>query len=229
MFGKRTTPGARGVGRQGPAVDSDGKRRVFGEAVFAGKHGDMLKSLGFDLNDPANIIPDDAEIDRRIKESLAKQDTRRTQIETNLLRTHGHNAIRPFFILAEPVFNSQLGQWLIRSMNLLPYDDWNIVYLPLDGGTQAAMGGLPLHPRQSIGPIDELMCKQIGAFYGQYCDAKQKVDQHVEKVGFQAARDVVEGFVAYVDAMPPRILDYVAKVRPMIIDLIADVQSKGAV
>jgi hypothetical protein len=131
--------------------------------------------------------------------------------------------------LAEPVFNSQLGQWLIRSMNLLPYDDWNIVYLPLDRGTQAAMGGLPLHPRQSIGPIDELMCKQIGAFYGQYCDAKQKVDLYVEKVGFQAARDVVERFVTYVDAMPPRILDYVAKVRPMIIDLIADVQSKNGV
>jgi len=225
MFWKRTTPDARGVG-QGPAVDSDGKRRVFGEAVFAGKHGHMLKSLGFDLNDPANIIPDDAEIDRRIKESLAKQDVRRTQIEADLLRAHGHNAIRPFFILAEPVFNSQLGQWLIRLMNLMPYDDWNVVYLPLDRGTQAAMGGLPLHPRQSIGPIDELMCKQIGTFSSQYWDAKQKVDQHVAKVGVPAASDVVARFVAYVDAMPPKILDHVARVRPMIIDLIAEVQNK---
>ena len=227
LFGKRTTPDARGVGRQGPSVDSDGKRRVFGEAVFAGKHGHMLKSFGFDLNDPANIIPDDAEFDRRIKDSLAKQDARRTQIEANLLRTHGHNAIRPFFILAEPVFNSQLGQWLIRLMNLLPYDDWNVVYLPLDRETQAAMGGLPLHPRQSIGPIDELMCKQIGAFYDQYRDAKQKVDLHVERVGYETARDVVERFMTYVDAMPSRILDHVAKVRPMIIDLIADVQNKN--
>src|SRR5262245_17787843 len=67
MFWKRTTPGARGS-REVPAIDSDGKRRVFGEAVFAGKHGQMLKSLGFDLNDPANVIPDDAEFDRRIKE-----------------------------------------------------------------------------------------------------------------------------------------------------------------
>ena len=227
MFWKRTTPAAHSVGRQGPAVDSDGKRRVFGEAVFAGKHGQMLKSLGFDLNDPANIVPDDAEFDRRIKESLAKQDARRTQIEADLLRAHGHNAIRPFFVLAEPVFNSQLGQWLIRSMNLLPYDDWNLVYLPLDRGTQAAMGGLPLHPQQSIGPIDELMCKQIGTFYSQYWDAKQKVDQHVQKAGLHAAHDVVARFVTYVEAMPPRILDYVAKVRPMIIDLIADVQNKA--
>jgi len=226
MFGKRVTPTARSTERF--PIDSDGKRRVFGEAiVFDGKHGKFLRTLGIDINDPANIIPDDAEFDRRVKESLAKQDARRTQIETELLRTHGHNAIRPFFILAEPVFNGPMGQWLIRLMNLLPYDDWNVVYLPLDRPTQAAMGGVPLHPCQSIGPIDDLMCKQIGTFHSQYWDAKQKVDQHVQKVGPVAASDVIAGFVAYVDAMPARILGYVAEVRPMIVALIADVQNKA--
>src|SRR5262245_36076750 len=161
MFGKRNKPDPTGLATLRPQVDSqvdsDGKRRVFGEAVFAGKHGDMLRSLGFGPDHAANVIPDDAEFERRIKESLAKQDARRTRIEDDLLRTHGHNAIRPFFILAEPVFNSELGQWLIKLMNLMPYDDWNVVYLPLDRETQAAMGGLPLHPRQSIGPIDDPM------------------------------------------------------------------------
>jgi hypothetical protein len=147
MFGKRKAPSQNSQSIPQPSIDSDGKRRVFGEAVFAGKHGDMLRSLGLSPSDEANIIPDDAEFDRRIKQSLAQQDARRTEIEAELLRTHGHNAIRPFFILAEPVYNSQLGQWLIRLMKLLPYDDWNIVYLPLDRETQAAMGGgLPLHP-----------------------------------------------------------------------------------
>jgi hypothetical protein len=86
------------------------------------------------------------------------------------------------------------------------------------------MGGLPLHPRQSIGPIDELMCEQVGTFYSQYKDAKHKVDLHVREVGLSAAHDVVDRFVTYVDTMPPRILDHVARVRPMIIELIADVQ-----
>jgi len=227
MFGKRVTPTARSTERY--PIDSVGKRRVFGEAiVFDGKHGKFLRTLGIDINDPANIIPDDAEFDRRLKESLAKQDARRTQIETELLRTHGHNAIRPFFILAEPVFNGPMGQWLIRLMNLLPYDDWNIVYLPLDRATQAAMGGeLPLHPCQSIGPIDELMCQQLDGFQRQYWDAKQKVDQRVKEVGPVAASDLIARFVAYVDAMPARILGHVAEVRPMIIALIADVQSKA--
>jgi hypothetical protein len=112
-------------------------------------------------------------------------------------------------------------------MNLMPYDEWNIVYLPMDRETQAAMGGLPLHPRQSIGPIDELMCEQVGTFYSQYKDAKHKVDLHVREVGLSAAHDVVDRFVTYVDTMPPRILDHVARVRPMIIELIADVQRKA--
>jgi hypothetical protein len=228
MFGKRKTLSQNSQPIPRPSIDSDGKRRVFSEAVFAGKHGDMLRSLGFSPNDQANIIPDAAEFDRRIKQSLARQDARRTEIEAELLRTRGHNAIRPFFILAEPVFNSQLGQWLIRLMNLLPYDDWNIVYLPLDRETQAAMGGLPLHPCQSIGPIDELMRERIGGYFSQFQDARRKVDSHIEEVGIQAAMDVIGSFVTYVENMPPRILDFVAEVRPMIIELIADVQSKGA-
>jgi hypothetical protein len=233
MFGRRnksvpSDPQLFGPQSLQPQVDSDGKRRVFGEAVFAEKHGDMLRSLRFGPDHPANIIPDDAEFDRRIKESLAKQDARRTLIEDDLLRTHGHNAIRPFFILAEPVFNSELGQWLIKLMNLMPYDDWNVVYLPMDPATQAAMGGLPLHPRQSIGPIDDLMCEQIGGFYSQYKDAKRKVDLHVREVGLSAAQDILVPFVTYVETMPTRILDHVARVRPMIIELIADVQRQAA-
>jgi hypothetical protein len=212
-----------------PPIDSDGKRRVIGEEIFFDpKHGKFLKQIGFDINDPSNIIPDDAEFDRRVKESLAKQDVRRRQIEADLLRGHGHNAIRPFFVLSEPVYNGALGPWLIRFMKLLPYDDWNVVYLPLDRATQAAMGGAPLHPCQNIRPIDDLMCKQIGGFHSQWMGAKQKVDQHVLKAGPIVAKDVLAAFLEYSDATPQRILDYVAQVKPMIITLIADVQNKAA-
>jgi hypothetical protein len=228
MFGRRKTPFRPEPGIPQPPVDSDGKRRVFGEAIFAGEHGDMLRRLGFGLDDPANIIPDAAEIDRRVKASLTRQEERRREIEAELLRQHGHNAIRPFFVLAEPVFNGALGSWLMASMKLLPYDDWNLVYLPMDRETQAAMGDLPLHPRQSIEPIDKLMCDQIGDFHKQYLDAKAKADAHVAALGISQAREVIDRFVTYSDAMPRRIIDHVDKVRPMIVALIADVQSKAS-
>jgi len=72
------------------------------------------------------------------------------------------------------VFNSGLGRWLIRLMNLTPYDDWNVVHLPLDRETQAAMGGT-LPPCQSIGPIDELMVQRIGEFYKQFKDPRARL------------------------------------------------------
>ncbi|WP_171258240.1 hypothetical protein, partial [Acinetobacter baumannii] len=75
----------------------------------------------------------------------------------------------------------------------------NIVYLPMDRATQAAMGGLPLHPQVSIEPIDRLMCEQIGQFYNQFKEGKQKVDAHVREVGISAAHDVLDKFVTYVD------------------------------
>jgi hypothetical protein len=40
--------------------------------------------------------------------------------------------------------------------------------------------------------------------------------------------EVMERFVTYADNMPSRILDHVADVRPIIIGLIAEVQSKRA-
>jgi len=230
MFGRRKTSSQSSQSSQ-PfprlTTEHDGKLRVFDEAVFAGKPGDMLRALGFEPDPEANITPA-AKFDRRVKESLARQDARRTEIEAELLRKHGHNAIRLFFILAEPVYNSHLGQWLTLVMNLLPYDDWNVVYLPMDRQTQAAMGGLPLHPRQSIGPIDDLMHERIAALFAQYQDAKRKVDAHVAEVGLRAAMDMIEKFVTYVDTMSARILDHVAEVRPMIVGLIAEVESKGA-
>jgi hypothetical protein len=79
-----------------------------------------------------------------------------------------------------------------------------------------------------VDPIDQLMLEQMSVFYSQYKDAKRKVDQHVSEVGLAASHDLLDRFVSYVEGIPPRILDHVARVRPMIIDLIADVQRKSA-
>lgn len=225
MFGRRKTP-VQPLPQ--PPIDSDGKRRVFGEAIFAGEHGEFLRKIGMSPDDPSNIIPSADDFDRQVQESLARQEERRRAIEADLLARHGHNVIRPFFVLAEPVYNGMLGQWLIRVMKLLPYDEWNVVYLPNDAATQAVMGGLPMHPRQSVGPIDELMVKQIGEFYDLHREAKQKTDARVAEVGIQQAMPVIDRYVAYTDQTRERVLAHVAKVRPMIVELIADVQRKAA-
>lgn len=236
MFGKRGLFGKKGgsqggapsepAQRQGsfPTVprDSDGKRRVFGEGVFD-THGGFLREIGFDINDPKNILPEPEDFDRKVQASLNRQEIRRQAIEADLLAKHGCNAIRPFFVLAEPVMNSSLGAWLIQLMDLMPYDDWNLVYLPTDQATASVMG-LPLHPGVSIGPIDELMLKRIGEFHARFHDARSKVDA----IGPSNEQiDAMEKFLAYKDDMRTAIIDYVETVKPMIVNLIADVQAKA--
>lgn len=86
MFGRRKVPPVeQGAAIPRPPVDSDGNRRVFGEAIFAGQHGDMLRKLGFSLDDPANIVPSDADFEQKVNLSLAKQEHRRRGIEADLL------------------------------------------------------------------------------------------------------------------------------------------------
>ena len=234
MFGKRGLFGKKG-GTEGaaptpegqgsfPSVprDSDGKRRVIGEGVFD-THGDFLREIGFDNNDPKNILPEPEDFDRKLKASLNRQEIRRQAIEADLLAKHGCNAIRPFFVLAEPVMNSRLGAWLIQVMDLMPYDDWNLVYLPTDEATASAMD-LPFHPGMSIGPIDELMVERIGDFYARYEDGRRKVEALMGSDGQFAT---MEKFLDYKDNLRRIITDYVEGLKPKIIALIADVQSKG--
>jgi len=236
MFGKRGLFGKKGgseggerpdpAQRQGsfPGVprDSDGKRRVFGEGVFA-THGDFLREIGFDINDPKNILPEPEDFDRKVQASLNRQEIRRQAIEADLLAKHGCNAIRPFFVLAEPVMNSKLGAWLIQVMDLMPYDDWNLVYLPTDQATASVMG-LPFHPGMSIGPIAELMVERIGDFYARYDEGRRKAEALMMSDG---QLEMMEKFLAYKDNLRRIITDYVEGLKPKIIALIADVQSKG--
>lgn len=225
--------GRKGLSSQGQAApnglpqpprDSDGKRRIFGEEIYA-KHGAFLKMLGRDINDPSNILPEEEDHQRKVQESLDRQEERRCKIEADLLAKHGCNAVRPFFVLAEPVMNSKLGLWLMRVMDLQPYEDWNLVYLPTDAPTAAAMG-LPFHPGCSIGPIDELMVERVGGFLARYEDSRGKTDA-VVMAGREDQFDVIERFLEYRDKMRRDIVDYVSSVKPMIVELIADVQSKA--
>ena len=49
----------------------------------------------------------------------------------------------------EPCWNGELGKFLMMRLQLFPYDDWNVVFLPEDERTAQLMD-LPVHPG---GPI----------------------------------------------------------------------------
>jgi hypothetical protein len=226
-FGRRKVPFGAAVApappMPRPPVDSDGKRRVFGEAVFAGPHGDMLRKLGVSIDDPSNVIPEPADFDRMVQDSLQKQEVRRRAYEADLLARFGCNNVRPFFLLGEGVYNTPLGDWLIRVMRLLPYDDWNLIYLPMDRPTRLALD-LPYHPQQSIKPVDELMKQRIGALHAQFQEARQKTDAAYARTN---DIEVLDLFNRGVDRMRQGIIDFAAATLPNVVEMIADVQREA--
>ncbi|MDJ0977332.1 MAG: hypothetical protein QNI87_02235 [Erythrobacter sp.] len=203
-----------------PSRDDDGKVRAIPKAVFEGEQGKFLRDLGFGPDDERNIIPQAEDFDRMVQESLSRQEERRCQLEASLLEKYGHNQIRPFFICGEGVLNTSFGNWLIRAMKLMPYDEWNTTYLPLDEATASAMG-LPLHPQQSIGPIDELILGKLRPIMDNVEVARGRSKEAMAG-GYDPEK--ADQFLKYIDDQRENIVGFVEQVKPMIIELIAEVQ-----
>ena len=196
---------------------------MFGRKGLFGNKAPETPVQGQAGGSPGNATPSGEIPARSVEDSLAQQEERRRLIEADLLQKHGTNAIRPFFVLSEPVYNSQLGVWLMRQMDLLPYDEWNLVYLPTDTPTAAAMQ-LPLHPGCSIKPIDDLMVERLGEIRGNFEEGISKTNALIERGD---ADQAMARFSAFREHMRQTIIQYVESLKPKIVELIADVQSKA--
>lgn len=208
-----------------PVPDDDGKLRVIPKAVFDSPQGQFLRELGFGPDDACNIVPQADDVDRMIKQSLARQEERRCRLEADLLARYGHNQLRPYFICGEGVLNTQLGDWLMRVMKLMPYDEWNTIYLPTDAPTAAVMR-LPLHPLASIGPIDEVIHKNLVPVRDKVLVAQARTIEAMEQAEGGYDPDLAQRFLAYLDSEREGIVNYVERIKPLLIDMLADLQSQ---
>lgn len=143
-------------------VDSDGKKRIFGEKIFE-THGDFLRMLGRDIDDPENILPTEEDHQRALQESLDGQKHRHAALEAELCRKHGIILIWPFYIFGDPVWHGPDGLWLMRAMKLLPGDDWNILYLASNRESSEKIN-LPMHPGGGIDFVDDKVKAQVHKF-----------------------------------------------------------------
>ncbi|WP_226016842.1 hypothetical protein [Novosphingobium sp. FKTRR1] len=186
-------------------------------------HADVLQRLGPHVGDTAEPLPEPGDHDRKVFASYISQEALRTGLEDELLRRHGHNAIRPFYVFGEGVFNTAVGRWLVEALGLMPYDAWNTTYLPLDAPTAAAMR-LPYHPRASIARVDAVIHERLDEQRQRY---EAALDQCVAalQAGWDDAR--VDRFVAWRDALRDEVLAYAEQLKPMVVGLIAEVQEKS--
>jgi hypothetical protein len=123
--------------------------KVLPDEVWQGKTGDMLRMLGMSPNDPSNLVPDANSVNARLDRDRAKFEARLAEMNRTVAERVPGGQMRGFSLLPDPCWNGEMGQLLMMRLELFPYDDWNMIFLPADAATAAAFD-MPLHPNGNV-------------------------------------------------------------------------------
>jgi len=149
-FGKRPSASPPQEPPRTPvAHDPYGRRRVIPAEMWEGQTGAMLRELGFDPNNESNFVPNADSINARIDEQRAAFETKLARVQQQIAAQIPGAQIKPFSLIPDPCWNGAMGHLLMMRLELFPYDDWNIAFLPADQRTAVIMNA-PLHPHGDI-------------------------------------------------------------------------------
>lgn len=190
-FGKRPSttvaaPVHEGVVTTTPQPEPHGRRKVFPDEVWNGKSGEMLRMLGMSPDDESNLVPNAASISAAIERSKAAHDVALAEAEKRVRSTLPSAQIRPFFLVPDAVWNGPGGTFLMTTLELYPYDAWNVIYLAADERTAIVLDLAP-HPG-----------KDVPAFVQASQEFMTTAMAHMEKVRVQVER--TQKWAAFIEA-----------------------------
>ncbi len=162
-----------------PMPDADGKTRVFPLSLFEGEHGAFLRAVGMSPDDPGNIVPTEDDYRQMLDRSRIAMSQRCDRIEAEMRARYGHGLVRPYFILGELTMHTALGDFLVHNLELLPFDEWNMVALAKDDRT-AALSGLPRHPGENIEAFDRRGLEFVTGLHRIFGETMKSVDPMAE-------------------------------------------------
>ena len=138
-----------------PAPDADGVTRVFPKEFWGDpKIGGFLRDVGFDPDAPKNVLPTMDDYRAKFARAKAELDQRVADFNRANQARFGHCRAAPFLIVDGPIWDGPHGSFLFGQLELVAYDEWNILMLALDEETRRRCGLVP-HP----GPIPALNMK----------------------------------------------------------------------
>jgi hypothetical protein len=189
-FGKRpsttvSAPSHDGVVKQPQQPDPHGRRKVFPDEIWDGKHGEMLRMLGMSPDDESNLVPNASSINAAIDRSKAAHELAFAEVVKRVRSTMPSAEIRPFSLIPDVVWNSPAGVFLMTTLELYPYDAWNIMYLAADERTATVLDLAP-HPG-----------KDVPAFVQTSQQFMETAQAHVEKVRARIAE--TENWAAFAE------------------------------
>lgn len=216
-FGKRppraapTAPEMGATASSPPAASGDphGRRRVFGEEVWQWPSGALLRELGFSPDDESNLVPNAASINAKLEEGKRRIDERLAKAQANAQSALPQATLRPFFLIPDPVWNGEAGTFLMTSLDLYPYDDWNVVFLAADDRTALVMD-IALHPNGNVPAFVSASEKfmtdararmhrateeaELTANYAAFHDAREDMQLRVKGLAMSFARTLIDAW-----------------------------------
>lgn len=149
-FGKRPSTSAPATPPQEPPPsDPHGRRKVFSDEIWQGNHGALLRELGMSPDDESNLVPNGSSLNAAIERSKAAHEAAYAEVQKRVRSTLPEAEIKPFFLIPDPVWNSPAGTLLMGSLELYPFDAWNVMYLAADERTALVLDLAP-HPGGNV-------------------------------------------------------------------------------
>jgi hypothetical protein len=209
-FGKRpSTNGATQPPREPPRDDPHGRRKVFGDELWQGEHGNMLRMLGLSPDDESNLVPNAASVNAEIDKRKAAHDVALADAQQRVRSTLKDAEIRSFSLIPDAVWNSPAGAFLMMNLQLYPHDDWNIMYLAADERTALVLDLAP-HPNGDVPAFVQasqefMACAQTHLEkvrvhvmqtqkWSDYTDAQDDVRERVKSIAALFARRIAEAW-----------------------------------
>lgn len=174
-----------------PSTDPYGRRKIIPDDVWQGPQGKVLRELGFGPDDESNLVPNEASIAARLEAG------RRRHEERNILAQRGVEVrlsaakLRPFFLIPDPCWNGATGVFLMTSLDLYPYDDWNVMYLAADERTALVLD-IAMHPNGNVTAFLEASAKFMARAQEQISKAHEAASITHDFAAYHATRDDVQ-------------------------------------
>lgn len=191
-FGKKppsAPPSSAPVASPAPASgDPYGRRKVIPDEVWDGPKGKFLRELGLSPDDESNLVPNEASIAARIEEGRARLEERNTLAQRNIETRLAGAKVRPFFLIPDPCWNGATGLFLMTSLDLYPYDDWNVMYLAGDERTALVLD-IAMHPNGNVSAFLEASAKFMVRAQEQMSKAHEAASITHDFAAYQTIRE----------------------------------------
>ncbi|OKO83355.1 hypothetical protein AC628_02120 [Bradyrhizobium sp. NAS96.2] len=173
MFGRRVEFGKKQETLGGlkdavrPAPDADGAAPAFHKKQWDDPRiGPMLRDAGFVPDDAGSVVPT---ADNRLAVFAAanqRLQARTKSFNRDMTARHGHCHALPFLVIDHKIWDGPHGTFLYAQMDLIGYDEWNVIMLAADPQTTETCG-LAGHPG-FLPAVTQAMTEHVIAWEAQH-------------------------------------------------------------